>query len=545
MRPDLNVMAMPAKVVLLMMAVSTVLVMQAQGADVSAPADHAAPALLTVEGRMLTVFRVSLFGNTPAQRSAAAERRIEEFLTRPQIGEIRTMVRTEGTAVYLGEDFAFLVAPGDLDAVAGETMDQAINHAVRNLAVLRDGHIVMRTSAFWISATWKTLAATGLFAAVVACLVWGARQLMRLLARLESGLLARLKQQGLGALQYVLTATQWTVRIILWLIIIRLAGIWLVYCLTIYPPTRAMGESLRGYVLETFVDFGNSIVAAIPDLAVVVIIFVVARFLSGFTKTAAGNVATGKTKLSWLSPEVARPTARIAVVFIWLAAIVAAYPYVPGGSSQAFKGMGILVGLVITLGTPGVFAQIAAGLSMMYSRAFKAGEYVQIGDTEGTVMSVGYLSTKIRTARKEEINIPNAVMLTTASRNFSRSFQTGMPLNVKVSIGYNTPWRQVHALLLEAAANTGGIRRDPEPAVFQLELADYYVVYELSVFIEVSSRRRQILSDLNANIQDSFNKAGVQIMSPHYVGDPPEKVWVPPDKWYSGQPGDGNDTKNR
>jgi small-conductance mechanosensitive channel len=505
----------------------------AETPDVTGPPKSA---ILAIQGRPLAVFRVPLFGYSPQERASLAEKRIEETLAKPQIGEIRTMVRTEGTALYIGDDLAFLIAPGDLDGVAGETMDQALGNAVKSLMAVRSGCLLVRTSAFWVGAIWRTLAATAVFVIITLILIWASRRFTAFAAGLESRLLDSLKEQRSSVLQYLLMATKWTVRIVLVFVTIKLAGIWLTYCLKLYPYTYTFGERLQGYVFHALGDFSYRVLVAVPDIAIVIVIFLLARFLAKSVKSVADNVADGQVVVSWLSPEVAKPTARIVIVFIWMAAVVAAYPYVPGGSSEAFKGMGLLVGVIVSLGTPGVFAQVAAGLSMMYSRAFKAGEYVQIGDTEGTVISVGYLSTKIRTPRREEVNIPNAVMLTTSSRNLSRSFQTGMPLNVKVSIGYNAPWRQVHALLLEAALKTDGIRKEPGPAVFQLELADYYVVYELSVFIEVASRRRNTLSSLNANIQDCFNSAGVQIMSPHYVLDPAGKVWVPPDKWYVEPP---------
>ena len=89
-----------------------------------------------------------------------------------------------------------------------------------------------------------------------------------------------------------------------------------------------------------------------------------------------------------------------------------------------------------------------------------------------------------------------------------------------MTIGYDTPWRQVHALLQLAASRTEGIRTDPKPVVMQAGLEDFYVNYRLLVAIEQPHRRFRILAALHANIQDAFNEFGVQIMSPHYESDP-------------------------
>ena len=122
----------------------------------------------------------------------------------------------------------------------------------------------------------------------------------------------------------------------------------------------------------------------------------------------------------------------------------------------------------------------------------------------------------------------------TTVKNYTRlNREIGAPVTTAVTIGYSAPWRQVHAMLLDAASQTPGLRKDPAPRVLQTALSDFYVEYTLVGRLEVPQSRPAVLSDLHANIQDMFNVHGVQIMSPHYEGDPGDKVWVPRDKWYS------------
>jgi len=85
-----------------------------------------------------------------------------------------------------------------------------------------------------------------------------------------------------------------------------------------------------------------------------------------------------------------------------------------------------------------------------------------------------------------------------------------------------TPWRQVHAMLIDAAVRTEGILVDPPPQVFQTALSDWYPVYRLvcQAVPEEPRPRAMVLSALHANIQDVFNTFGVQIMSPQYIADP-------------------------
>jgi len=103
-----------------------------------------------------------------------------------------------------------------------------------------------------------------------------------------------------------------------------------------------------------------------------------------------------------------------------------------------------------------------------------------------------------------------------------------------VTIGYDTPWRQVEAMLIEAARRTAGILQDPHPVVFQTALSDFYPEYRVVAQAVPSSPRPRavVMSELHANIQDVFNEYGVQIMSPHYLGDPPDAKIVPKDRWH-------------
>jgi small-conductance mechanosensitive channel len=188
---------------------------------------------------------------------------------------------------------------------------------------------------------------------------------------------------------------------------------------------------------------------------------------------------------------------------------------------------------MISLGSSSLVTQIVSGLVIIYNRTCRAGDYVRIGDHEGTITSLGFFSSRMVTVRNEEVVIPNSHISSSTLVNYSRQDNGGgVALPVKITIGYNTPWRQVHAMLREAARRTQGVTQQPEPAVLQNSLSDFYVEYQLNAVVENPAQRIRILSDLHANIQDVFNEYGVQIMSPHYRSDPPQPVVVPREKWH-------------
>src|SRR5262249_27191674 len=245
------------------------------------------------------------------------------------------------------------------------------------------------------------------------------------------------------------------------------------------------------------------------------------------------GIEAGRYRLFGIDAEGVQTTRRLATAAIWLFALAMAYPYLPGSSSEGFKGLSVLAGGMGSLGASGLVGQAAGGLILTFSRTLRAGEWVHVGEVEGAVISVGVFCAKIRPPTDEEVSVPNAVVLATITKNFSRpAAAPASILETSVTIGYSAPWRQVHALLLEAAANTPEVEKEPPPEVLQTALSDFYVGYSLRVRIRNQRRRPAVLSALNANIQDTFNEHGVPIMSPHYVFDPAAPLVVPKEHWH-------------
>jgi small-conductance mechanosensitive channel len=213
-----------------------------------------------------------------------------------------------------------------------------------------------------------------------------------------------------------------------------------------------------------------------------------------------------------------------------------AYPYIPGADTDAFKGVSVLLGLMVSVGASGIVGQAASGLILMYTRTYRPGEFVRVADHEGTVMHLGMFTTRVRTGMGEELTLPNSMVLGTITKNYSRAVRgEGFIVDATVTIGFDTPWRQVNAMLIEAALRTPGVCADPVPRVFQIALSDFYVEYRL-VCQAVPTEdvpRAVVVSAVHENIQDVFNENGVQIMSPHYLGDPQHAKVVPPAHWYT------------
>jgi small-conductance mechanosensitive channel len=213
---------------------------------------------------------------------------------------------------------------------------------------------------------------------------------------------------------------------------------------------------------------------------------------------------------------------------------VIAYPYVPGSQSEAFKGVSIFLGVILSLGSSSAISNVIAGYTMIYRRAFKVGDRVKIDELIGDVTEMRLLVTHLRSLKNEEIVVPNSMILNTHVVNYSSlAEKDGLILHTTVGIGYEIPWRQVEAMLLQAAERTPGLLKDPPPFVLQKELGDFAVTYELNVRTAQPQDSLRLYTELHRHILDLFNEYGVQIMTPAYEEDPAELKVVPKEKWFA------------
>ena len=313
-----------------------------------------------------------------------------------------------------------------------------------------------------------------------------------------------------------------------------LAYLYLQYVLGIFAVTRGIGRRMLVLITNPLFTIGEAVLNYIPKLVFLIFLVVAVRYLVKALKRFFDSVGSGKIALSGFDPEWARPTYRIVRLVVIALGAVLAYPYIPGSDSAAFKGVSIFLGVIFSLGSTSVIANIMAGYSMIYRRAFKIGDRVKIQNAVGDVTAMRLLVTHLKSLKNEEIIIPNSIVLTSEIVNYSALAETqGLILHTTVGIGYDTPWRQVEAMLLEAAGQVPGILKGPKPFVLQPRLGDFCVSYELNAYCDDAGRMVPLYTELHEQILDVFNKYGVQIMSPAYVADPARSKVVPEDRWYA------------
>jgi small-conductance mechanosensitive channel len=495
------------------------------------------PGRIVVMNREIITLRGSLFGIPAQTRAAESEARIRKALRSGGPMQVDTLNVAEGALVRVDGSLMFAVTPDDSEertlggaqagaSTAAVTLQRVIDESreSRNLkSLLIAALVTLGAGALMLGLMWLLRRARRRIQA------WLAGQTLAHADRLRVGGVEVVRREGL------LRFEQWLLNLVFWSLALLLVYEWLSISLAQFPFTRPWGEQLNEFLLGLLSRFVLGVVHAIPDLLAAALIFWLAWLLTGMLRGFFAKVGSGQVRLSWLDADVASITSKLCVGAVWLFALAMAYPYLPGSDTEAFKGLSVLVGLMLSLGASNLVGQLASGLILTYTRTFHNGEYVRVDEHEGTVVNLGAFTTRIRTGMGEELTISNSQVLGAVTRNYSRTVKgRGFIVDTTVTIGYDTPWRQVNAMLVEAARRTPGVLADPPPHVFQVALSDFYPEYRLvcQAVPDQPRPRAEVMSLLHANVQDVFNEHGVQIMSPHYLGDPAEAKIVPRARWY-------------
>ena len=492
-------------------------------------------AWVVIDGNAM--FRVrGTYGFPAEERAAAIAGRIAALAADRHVpaDAVRSEEIEHGSAIVA--DGRRLMVVFDADA-SSESLDRkalaahivnSIARAVADYRQARSREALLRSAAY-------AAVATALLATLGTLVAWASRRAEK---ALEATYRQRVQSVGIQSFQLVRAEQIWValhraVVIARAVIILGLAFVYLQYVLGVFPWTRGFSGRMLQIVLDPLATMGWGVVNVIPNLVFLAILLVITRYVLKVIYMFFAAVGRGEVALSSFEREWADPTYKLLRVAVVALALVVAYPYIPGSGSEAFKGISIFIGIVFSLGSSSTIANVMAGYAMTYRRAFRVGDRVKIGDTVGDVSEMRLQVTHVKTVKNEEVIIPNSSILNNEVVNYSSLAKTrGLILHTHVGIGYETPWRQVEALLLVAAERTPELMREPKPFVRQLALGDFAITYEINGYCDNAQAMNQIYTDLHRNILDVFNEHGVQIMTPAYEGDPEVPKVVPKDRWF-------------
>jgi len=508
---------------------------QAEAADVHGLSEETITAPVTVDGKL--VLRVRGVSAYPATERAKIIRQRIVDLARDEtfsVSDLRIVNEEERSTIYAGDKrvMGLFDADAEIEHLDRKTLTEVVSGKIAAVITEyredRSSGVLLQHAAYAIGLT-----------VVFALLFWGLVRLFRGL----NGWATRHVQKSVKDLasksHHLIQAEQiWTLvagllSTVKVLVLLMLIYSYLNSALGLFPWTRPAAMILFDLVLNPVKSLWFGFVDSLPDLVFLVILYLILRYILKLERMFFTQVSRGRIKLQNFDRDWAMPTLKI-IRFMTIAfAIVIAYPYIPGSDSMAFKGVSVFIGVIFSLGSSSFIANILAGLAMTYRGAFKEGDRVRINEVFGDVEEVKLMTTRVRTLKNESVLIPNSNILNTNVTNYTvMARKPGLLLHTTVGIGYDTPWRQVEAMLLLAVERTDGLQQKPKPFVLQTLMGDFAVNYEINAYCTEAERMVAIKSELHRNIQDVFNEYGVQIMSPAYVADPASAKIVPPENWY-------------
>jgi small-conductance mechanosensitive channel len=477
---------------------------------------------VVLNNRSVTVIYAPNNGASAADRAKAIAGRLEAFAEDRSLPA--NLIQSEelsghGTVVFARNSIFMEVT--DADAAAAQLSRSQL--AAQIVAGMRDAVIQYRND--WstknvIKYVFYVLAATTLLVALLFGLTGLYRATRRKILSWTVGS-RRLKDLALSAVvtprrvAALLLTIQGAVR---WLLIVLLLQAYVTVIFSIFPDTAGLVVSFYSWIFAPLKVLWVQFLGYLPNLFFVIVISFITFYILKVNRFLFLEVRDGKINIKGFDSDWAEPTSKLVNIVIFTLAVMVVFPYLPGSDSPAFKGISILFGVLLSFGSGSAVANIISGAVLTYMRPYRVGDRVKIADTVGDVAEKGLLVTRVRTIKNVSITIPNAAILNAHILNYSTSARdVGLIVHSTVTIGYDTPWRQVHELLIAAAGATQGTLHHPRPFVFQTALNDFYVAYEINAYTADANHVDDIASTLHQNIQDQFNAAGVEIMSPHYA----------------------------
>jgi small-conductance mechanosensitive channel len=456
---------------------------------------------------------------TPQTRAQGIETRILAVARDSSIPSesIRLEPRDAWTEIIAGNRVIMAITDGDARA-AGKTRQQLAQEGALNIRQAIEEYRYSHTWRMILRGILKTALVT-LLLVVALWLVRRLRLLFRsrierlihISANLEKKSAWHLSVAYLGP---VMLAVGTFLR---WVLILGLLQVYLTVTLGFYSSTREISLTATRWVSSQLESLAKSGLDYLPNLVIIAVIVLVTSYLIRLIRLVFSHIRKGDLKISGFYPDWAEPTDKLVRASVLVLVLIVAFPYLPGAKSPAFRGISIFLGVLLSLGSSSAVANTIAGVILTYMRSFLVGDWVQIGDNMGEVVERTLLVTRILTPKAEVITIPNSTVMSGAVKNYStEANKSGVIFYTSVSIGFDTPWRTVHQLLISAASATEHVLRQPAPFVLQRSLDDFYVTYELNAYTDTPREVLNIFSDLHRNIQDKFNEASVEICSPHF-----------------------------
>ncbi len=176
--------------------------------------------------------------------------------------------------------------------------------------------------------------------------------------------------------------------------------------------------------------------------------------------------------------------------------------------------------LGIGLALKDTLANIAAGIVLLFTRPYRAGDYVVINGIDGIIEKIGLLQTVMRSTTNQEITVPNGSIVVANIVNYS--IRPTRRLDYTFGIAYEADYRQAREIIKNVIAADKRFHEDPAPTFWMNELNDSSVDIAVKAWTDTTIYW-DVRSDFIESVKAEFDKAGISIPYPHRVNVPYEK----------------------
>ncbi|MCL2878037.1 MAG: mechanosensitive ion channel family protein [Acidobacteria bacterium] len=479
---------------------------------------HAAP-VVPFHQPIFSVY-AKLGSFTPAERAEKLEQRIRQLAEDRNFSPEQLEIVPDGATmdIVYGDFVIMAVADGDAEYFQKSKIEVA-EYYKENIARAIEQY---RQDTELVSILTKT----GLVALILALFFFiiryvngfhrvARRKIVSLRGTFIKGV--KIKSYSLFDEDKCIIAALFFVKIIKYVVILTILYFSLPLLFSVFPETRGLANKLLDYVLTPFSDIVLNVIGYLPNAITIVVIVTIFLYLTKGIKYFAGEIEKEKLVIKGFYPDWAIPTYNIIRTLLFAFMFIVIFPHLPNSESKIFQGVSVFIGVLISLGSTALIGNLISGMVLTYMRPFRTGDFIKIGDVLGTVKEKTPLAIRIMTTKNEEITLPNSTIMSAHTTNYSHSArENNLVLYATVTFGYDTPWRQVHELLLSAAARTKHVLADPAPYVLQRALDNFFAEYQINVYTTEEKLMPRIYSELYGNIQDVFNEAGLDMTSPSY-----------------------------
>jgi small-conductance mechanosensitive channel len=486
-------------------------------------------------GDTLFMVRASIGAFTPEERANAISDRLRDVIHEKEYypDSLQTVAVDNDLYVIYRSRTLLVIQPVDTAGI-GMSMQEISNKVISKLNI----DLATKSVKYNFVATLKNIGYTSMVVFVLILIILFLNWLFRKVFRYSESNKSRLfRSVKINEYEFLTAEREYQVaqsilKVLKVALIIFLFIVALPLIFSIFPATEGITRKIIGLIWSPVRNILLAIVNYLPKLITIIIIYLIFKYLIRFIRFLSREVENKALVLRGFYPEWAKPTYNIVRILLYAFMFVMIFPYLPGSDSAVFRGVSVFLGVLLSLGSSSLISNIMAGLVITYMRPYKVGDRIKIDDIIGEVVEKSLMITRINTIKNEDVTIPNSKVLTGYSVNYSTPTEKeGLIIHTTVTIGYDAPWRTVHELLLRAAELTDGVSESPKPFVLQTSLDDFYISYQINAYIKDARGLLRIKSALHQNIQDEFNRSGVEIMSPHYRSERDGNPVTIPQEW--------------